>query len=226
MPTLETLKDHYGNYRQHTASKLTFFNPQRLAEHILNIAGDRWYQPKLRVLDFGGADGSLSIAVAEKFLASAREHNRNAVDIDVIDYSQQPKQPANGSIFIRQLASLEEAEMESYDLVIASAVMEHIPDPKSDYQRLFRAMRSGSCFYARTPWIAPVLKIVERLGIESDFTYPAHVHDLGKQFWEGLTERLGLDPSEIRLRHSHPSIVETKFSEAPLRTLVSRPRST
>ncbi len=53
-----------------------------------------------------------------------------------------------------------------------------------------------------------------------DFTYPAHLHDLGRGFWNGILGRLALD-SQYRIRHSATSIVETVFSEAPVRTVAA-----
>ena len=54
-----------------------------------------------------------------------------------------------------------------------------------------------------------------------DFTYPAHVHDLGKRFWEGLTGRLGFAPGDLDLIHSRPSIVESGLQASPLRTIAA-----
>ncbi|MFL6451856.1 MAG: class I SAM-dependent methyltransferase [Bryobacteraceae bacterium] len=220
MPKPETLAGYYANYRQDTDLKVTFFSPAKFAGHILGLAGNLWDREVLRILDFGGADGSLAVALAEKLL-SVKGGVRSAIFVDVIDFSQDPTNPKDPSITVRRLSSLEETVGASYDLAIASSVMEHIPEPNPVFRSLFRALRPGGCLYARSPFIVPVLRIFDRLGLTFDFTYPAHVHDMGKEFWEGLPGRLYADETQIKLRHSHPSPVETTFQQDPLRTMAA-----
>jgi len=219
MPKPETLARYYSEYRQDTDSKVTFFSPARFAAHIIQLAGPRWKQPTIRILDFGGADGSLSLAIAD-LLARRGENNPTSIAIDLIDYSQRAGIPHHPSISVRQLSSLSETAREAYDLVIASSVMEHIPQPAPEFKALFEALAQNGCFYARTPWIVPVLQIFERLGVGFDFTYPAHVHDMGRHFWEGIL-RLSGDHSQVRLRHTSPSPVETRFGQDPIRTIAA-----
>lgn len=217
MPKPEVLALYYANYRQNTDLKVTFFSPAKFARQILDLAGKLWDREIIRILDFGGADGSLSVALAETLVTGEREI-RPTIFVDVIDHSQSPTKPKEPSITVRRVSSLEETVPSTYDLVIASSVMEHIPEPNPVFRSLFGALRPGGCFYARTPFIVPVLQIFERLGLGFDFTYPAHVHDMGKEFWEGLPRRLCGDDMQLKIRHSHPSPVETTFQQDPLRT--------
>ena len=219
MPKLETLTAYYASYRQDTDLRVTFFSPVRFADRILKIAGERWNGDVVRILDFGGADGSLSIALAERL--ATRRPQIGCIAIDVIDYSQTPADPRHPRVSVRQLSSLKETSADTYDLAIASSVMEHIPNPRPEFCSLFRALRRHGCFYARTPYIAPVLQILETLGMGFDFTYPAHVHDMGKEFWEGLVPRLFGEQSPLHLRHSAPSPVETTLRHDPLRTVIA-----
>lgn len=69
--------------------------------------------------------------------------------------------------------------------------------------------------------MSPICGVLERLGIGYDFSYPSHVHDLGKAFWEQVSGRVPVAKPPVRLRHSRPSIVETGFGDAPLRTLAA-----
>jgi hypothetical protein len=59
---------------------------------------------------------------------------------------------------------------------------------------------------------------LERLGWRVDFTYPAHVHDLGPAFWNRILSYLPVDRTEFEIRAAGPSPVETAFRAAPLRT--------
>jgi hypothetical protein len=218
MPKPEALETYYRSYLRDCSSRVTFYRPARFARHILNLAGKRWAQPVFHILDFGGGDGALSNALAELLLAGASQARK--VEIDLVDYHEAPATPSMNTA-IRRLKSLKEASADYYELVLASAIVEHIPEPAADIQTLFAAIGANGCFYARTPWVGPLLGLLERLGIDFDFTYPAHVHDLGKPFWEHLIERVPIAKSRVRLRHSHPSIVETGFGDSPLRTLAA-----
>jgi len=168
----------------------------------------------IRILDFGGGDGSLSILIAGQLTNSG---SCPGASIDVIDYARSAT-PADRRIAIRHADSLDDVAPLKYDLVLASSIMEHIPDARTEFERLFRAIAPGGRMYARTPWIAPLFACLKRFSLSFDFTFPAHVHDFGKAFWEGLTDRMGLDSTYLRLTHSRPSPVESGFREAPLRT--------
>ena len=76
-------------------------------------------------------------------------------------------------------------------------------------------------FYARTPCVAPLMGWAGRLGVRWDFTFPAHLHDLGQAFWEGWFARGGA-AERFRIVRSRPSIVETTLSKHLVRTVVAR----
>jgi hypothetical protein len=54
--------------------------------------------------------------------------------------------------------------------------------------------------------------------VNMNMTYPGHVHDLGDEFWAVLPQRL---PIKAELMRSRPSIVETGFRQAFLRTALA-----
>ena len=59
-------------------------------------------------------------------------------------------------IFIKGFKSLDEIANESkYDFVLASAILEHLKNPRADMERLFEAMKPEGLFYARTPYMFP-----------------------------------------------------------------------
>jgi hypothetical protein len=217
MPLPETLTAYYSDYyatHSENSPKITFARPDRLAAHIVDILGVCPSCSPIRILDFGGGDGFLSILIAARLITSGAH---SGASIDVIDYAHTAT-PPDPRIEIRHAGSLHEVSSFKYDLVLASSIMEHIPDARADFERLFEAIAPAGRMYARTPWIAPVFSLLERMFLSFDFTFPAHVHDFGKAFWEGLPTHLDLDPTCLRLTHSAPSPVESGFREAPLRT--------
>ena len=108
----------------------------------------------------------------------------------------------------------------SFDLIIASASLEHVPDLRTTLLALLAAMKHGGRFYARTPYMVPLIRLAEHFGVRIGFGYPAHLFDLGVGFWNRLPQTLGLEGS-IRIFASRPSIVESTFSSAPLRSLLA-----
>lgn len=216
MPSAERLDSYYAAYFTHDGEKVTFdLPPARFARHILGLM-PRFAVMHARILDFGGGDGTLSAAAAALLLARGAE----SVHIDVVDYQAPSPSPGEG-ITISHARSTTELPEADYDLVLASSIVEHLPEPRPELQRLFSAIAPGGFFYARTPWIVPVFRLLGKAGIRGDFTYPAHLHDLGREFWERIVGCLPLEAEAYRQRHSAPSIVETGFARAPVRTLAA-----
>jgi SAM-dependent methyltransferase len=108
-----------------------------------------------------------------------------------------------------------------FDLVIASAVIEHLPEPVEATRKLLLMLAPGGCLYARTPYVLPIFQILSRAGIPYDFTFPAHFHDLGPTFWANILKTLKLDSGEFVITDSRPSLVESIFADNFTRTLLS-----
>jgi len=130
----------------------------------------------------------------------------------LVDYEQGPSTVPDG-VTIKKTTDLADVD-KPHDIFLASAVLEHISEPKPILQTIFPLLKPGGYFYARTPYILPIMKVIKRM----DFSYPGHVHDMGPQFWNRLIETFSL---EAEIIVSRPSIVETDFSNAFLRTLVA-----
>lgn len=216
MPKPETLSAYYRGYYHNSDRKFTFYNPERFADRIFRLVARPSKRQEFRILDFGGGDGTISVGVAKRLLRAGSP----SVKIDLVDYQELPPPGPASDISIRHSRSLSEIQATPYDLVLASSIIEHLPSPRPDIERLFSALAPGGNLYARTPWMAPIFRIYERLGQPFDFTYPAHVHDLGRTFWENLPGRV-LRDSSYRLRHSRPSPVESAFRQDPIRTLAA-----
>ncbi len=210
MPTPETLERYYGQYYDDTeGAHVTFSGVSRLSRRIADELGSLFGRPVARVVDFGGGDGSVSIGIAELLVA---ERGVGRVDIELVDHAE-PADPPRQEIRIQRTGDLADLTGR-FDIVIASAILEHVPDLHGTMTRLFSLAGPGAIFYARTPWWAPLVGVVPGV----DLTFPGHVHDIGAPFWGGVVETYGLDAELIA---SRPSIVETEWADAPGRTLAA-----
>ena len=175
---------------------------RRLAKHVPATPPER----TLRVLDFGGGDGSLGRSVADALLS---RRNQERIEVDVVDY-QAVGAYSTDRIAVAGFNDLGEITG-PYDFVIASAILEHIPDVRDVILRLLRSVRSGGGFYARTPWVLPLTTVVPNL----DLTFPAHVHDMGALFWNRVPQTFDMNVTYV---FSRPSPVETSFRSNPFRS--------
>jgi SAM-dependent methyltransferase len=207
MPLPAVLDAYYTTYWPSETDKLTFSNGDSLASRILKFVAFDRNRNRFRILDFGGGEGTLARKVAELVLAERTAD----FDIDVVDWGASDQQADH--IQIHGHRSLETAKGQ-YDLIIASAVLEHVPDANAVMRNLFSLVAPGGYFYARTPYVLPLTRLHRSL----DFTYPGHVHDMGSAFWGRVTDTFGL---RAQIVHSGPSPVETLFSKHPTRTLMA-----
>nr|VFK39511.1 MAG: Methyltransferase domain-containing protein [Candidatus Kentron sp. SD]VFK44552.1 MAG: Methyltransferase domain-containing protein [Candidatus Kentron sp. SD] len=214
IPTDETLADYYSGFyesselREHFGEKtnITFSKPQRLAIKLCNIY--RSYcqdNSSVAILDFGGGDGTISNLVAMDLINSGIKK----VSIKIVDYNKKLLSLQDNRIVIDRVDSLDDITGQRYELVIASAVIEHHPRPGKLLRDLLHHVKQGGIFYARTPYILPIMRLSRLMGIHVDFTYPGHLHDLSQAFWENYFRRKEL--SDFQILKSKPSIVETTF---------------
>ena len=64
----------------------------------------------------------------------------------------------------------------------------------------------------------PIIHLSKFLGVNWDFTFPAHIYDLGQDFWESLFNDK-ITKEYFTILRSTPSIVETSFRNHFWRTL-------
>ena len=77
------------------------------------------------------------------------------VDIVVVDYNNDLITPAHLRVTLSHKSTISEIpEREHFDLVLASAVLEHLPEPAEITRKLLGALAPGGFFYARTPYMA------------------------------------------------------------------------
>jgi SAM-dependent methyltransferase len=207
MPSEELLHRYYATYHSEREQKVTFANKDRFAGHLARAILPLRARASVRILDFGGGDGTLALALAERL----SQQSRSTYEIVVVD---RPAPVAAGDARIRicSAGSLDDVRGQ-YDLVIASAVLEHIPALHSLLPQLFERIAAGGMVYCRTPFAAPLHRFP---GV--DFGYPAHVHDLGAAFWSRFASTFGLP---LRTCVSRPSLVAASWTTDPLRTFAS-----
>ena len=215
MPKPDVLMAYYSGYYSHgNQTGCTFDDSARFGPHLLRHL-KLGPVHNARILDFGGGiDAALSRSLAALLTAQGAQ----GVEIALVDYNANCAR-SWGKTRVECYPSLEEAG-DRFDVVIASGIIEHLPYPHDTLLHLLHSLRPGGRAYFRTPAMSPVVRLAERLGVRLDFTFPAHVHDMGQKFWDNVLPSLGAD-RDFRLLASRPSIVETTFRLHPVPTLVS-----
>lgn len=219
LPTDAALEAYYKSYYASesspaTDSKVTFDDPIRLARHISKRLPHP-FPDEMTVLDFGGGDGTIAYLAARELVYGGC----SKASVTVIDPSAYLTPSDDPRITVQKMPDLSATEPGSFSLVIASAIIEHYPNPSQLMRDLLARVRAGGgCFYARTPYMAPLIRLLKLVGVRLDFTYPGHLHDLGQEFWERYFQRA---ESDFVILDSRPSIVETTLSRHFVRTLTA-----
>lgn len=209
MPHVDVLESYYARYYDGREVDVTFSAPLRFARHLVHYLRRVSFGEAVRILDYGGGDGSLAKAVADRLIALGRTRT---ADVRVIDFAFHD---ASQSEAVRvQYQSPDVPIAGEYDLVLASAILEHIPALRPVLQTLHSAIAPAGFFYARTPYALPLTRLFPRL----DLTYPAHVHDMGNEFWNRFRETFGWD---ARVIVSRPSVIAGSLTADPARTLAA-----
>lgn len=220
MPTDEALEEYYSYYYDSSVSKapdeqITLDNPQRLAKKLADTYYRYQNNQAVSILDCGGGDGTISHLVALHLVKCGAVQ----VNITIVDYSKKLVSSQDSRITLNKVNTLEDVDKAQYGLVLASAVVEHSPRPSALLRDLLQCMDKSGLFYARTPYVLPIMRLLKLIGVKVDFTYPGHIHDLGQAFWESYFKNEQSD--DFKILESRPSIVETTLSKHFLRTVVA-----
>ena len=211
-PTKDALDRYYSSYYSKDKPSITNDNHIKFAKHIYRHFNNNLNTQTrtIRILDFGGGDGSISYEVA-KLMVQSKGIER--VDISVVDYESGV---INSSLSTVNICHAEDLNLldSNYDFVIASAVLEHIPKSKEVLEALESKLVRKGMIYIRTPYIAPLMTLFEKLGLNLDFTYPGHIYDMGELFWNNYCKN-----KSFTIQISQPSMVESSFRNDFFRAL-------
>jgi 2-polyprenyl-3-methyl-5-hydroxy-6-metoxy-1,4-benzoquinol methylase len=198
---------------------VTFYGVERFGKHLLNVFRRVPIKEKCRILDFGGGDGAVSYALA-RMLKS--KYSNADFDVTVVDYAKILFKSSDDCIKMSHVFPLDSIPAsDKYDIIIASAVMEHIPTPKDAFLKLFSLVKNGGMIYFRTPYRYPLHKLAKHFNVDFDMLYPGHIWDFGgDKWWRKLPQIIGLE-NEIKVVTSRPSIVEKSFKTHFLIALAS-----
>ena len=217
IPKDKALEDYYQTYYSSNCDeKITFGGTDRFANHLYSDTIKYLRKPHLKILDFGGGDGSISVKTSYKLLTAGIEW----IDITLVDYNEILTKIDNQYISLTHRKSLDDLPSGNYDLVLASAIIEHLPQPKQTLIRLLKLLNDGGVFFARTPYVVPLIKLYRILGRKWDFMYPMHLHDLGSEFWNTFLWKMSLD-EHFKVIKSKPSIVEASLKSRFIRAIAS-----
>lgn len=221
MPTSDALNNYYSNYYIDNKKGITMSSEEKFAKHICKVIfkNNHLYENKniFQILDFGGGSGLMSYRLAVLINQFKKDIN---IGIDIVDYNKNPVVSEFQNIMIKQYDNISHLEKTNYDIIIASAVIDHIPDAGNAISNLFNLMDDNSVFYARTPYMIPLMRVLSLFRMKFDFTFPVHVHDLGNRFWEGFIENMRIPGKYIVLK-SQPSLVETSLKQHFTRTIIA-----
>lgn len=211
MPTSAFLAEYYARYYagdsvQHHISE------GRLARHILRTV--RINSRHLRILDFGGGDGAVACAIVRELQGS----RSITADVIVVDYNQLLLKNPPPDTTITHRGEL--ADVGPCDLVVASAVLEHVPGLRPCLLDLLDRLAAGGYLYARTPYVLPIARALRRVGIDFHTMYPAHLYDLGPGFWDGCLKVLGKE-RDCTLLSSRTSLNEASWSKTLFRAMAT-----
>ena len=209
MPTRAALDALYANfYLAEQEAHVSFGNVDRFGKHLLAYCDALTQHSQLRILDYGGGDGSISVNLAEKLAGRGVAR----VEVVVDDYDPNLATPAKAGVTVCRAADLPEGTDARFDIVVASGVIEHVPDPVGITRGLLAQLKDGGRFYARTPHVIPFMQLSGSKAVEHFFPFPAHLHDLGQHAWEYCFEHTLAD-TQCTLVASRPSIVQTSFDQ-------------
>lgn len=207
-----------GYYEPDQAVEITAASPARIARRIAGHARDAFRAAPVRdarILDIGGGDGSIATEVAARLAGLAARW-----DVTVVETGAERDLATGAAVgAIAQMDALPDAG--SYGVIILSAVLEHMKRPMDVLAECMQRLGTPGLLYVRTPYVVPLMTTARRLGVRVDFTYPAHLHDMGAPFWDHVDEWWPALSPQDRVLASRPSPVESGVRDAPLRTGVS-----
>lgn len=152
-------------------------------DYYLDIAGDE----SKRILDVGCAQGTLALLLAE------RGHRVTAVDLRpaFLDYAR--SRHTHGEIRFLAANVLEDDIPDSYDLIYANQIVEHLVYPDQLLLRLLARLKPGGRLVMTTPngdYLKNALPSFRQLGDAKAWEHLQHTADGDGHFYAYLREEL------------------------------------
>jgi len=176
-----------------------------LARRISGEIADSWPPPDcVRILDFGGGTGAFALALGACLSEKSLRFQVTVVDIvpgRVGDHIQYFDPEAF------------DKTNQQFDIILCSAVVEHLRDPGFRLTSLFDRLAMGGWIYVRSPQLG-WLKVIK----PSWFRWPRHLSDFGPAFWRRFPMLAGWDITVVWSRACRP---ETEWRLRPVATAVA-----
>jgi ubiquinone/menaquinone biosynthesis C-methylase UbiE len=216
IPKENIIKELYKNYYKNDHHNITMDLPEKFSKHIFNMMSkDILNNKSIKILDFGGGDGAISLKLAELFVKNGVEN----VEISLVDHIDNFNKTDFKDIKINKFYKLSDIQSTNFNVIIASAIIEHLEEPAYHLALLFSFLKKNGFIYFRSPYILPLYLFLKKFGLNLDLQYPTHLHDLGFKFWNNLKE--WIKNVELDLIVSQPSFVQTSFKNSFLKTLIA-----
>lgn len=158
---------------------------------------------ELNVMDFGGGSGRLGLAVKHRL-------GRPDTRVTLVDLYEPSGDYGIDFLTPEELRSSRDS---SFDLIVLSAVIEHLAHPGTVIADLYKRVRSGGFLYFRAPSLFPLGRV--RPGL---LRWPEHLSDLPPRFWHELPNLLGW---KVEIVKSRPSQTSDRFRDSFLAALLS-----
>ena len=211
-------KDAYNWYNNDQNEAVTFSEPDRMAKHIYKAIEDELLpKDEIKILDFGGGSGVMGYKLAKVLYSN---NMCKKIRVVVVDYLDKLYPSDSRDIVMDRAFPIQDINEDHFDVVIASAIIEHLPKPKIEMTKLFSVMAEGGYLYCRMPYGLPLFRLTKIFGVDFDMLYPGHIWDFSPQWYNKIIQYVG-DPQQIKLIHSQPSIPETTFKQHFSRALIT-----
>ncbi len=190
LPTSSELDDHYSRYpAAGELSALTVLRYNQLLDWLAR------FHDSGRLLDIGCGDGLFLVAAKERGWAAYGS-----------EFGEGPRQRAMAhGLDVRDAPfPATPTELGSFDVVTATEVIEHVPDPRAEVDRIRTLLRPGGCLYMTTPNFDSLSRrlIGARWRI---IDYPEHINLFTPRTLDRLLVSAGLTQLSMRTTGLSPS---------------------
>jgi SAM-dependent methyltransferase len=192
-PSDEELARNYGGY-----SRADYDSPVTRRRYRELLDGFERYRERGRILDMGCGIGF--------FLEEARERGWEAYGSELEPRALEINR-AKGLSCVAAPVTTETFEADSFDVITAFEVVEHLRDPLAEATAIAHALRPGGLFYCTTPNFSSLSRRLLR-NRWAVIAYPEHLVYFTPSTLRSWLARFGFSPARLRT---------TGFSPAGLR---------